>query len=267
MHHLFPDGHIEERRNIFMEMTIKSKKPMNFRFEYTKHKLGIKIWGDRMSFHELHELLCVCWDCENIDMSHAEACSYIGVISYFSYEVRHAFMGDRLVMLDGKPIKSWDDAMFQIFEKEQERFEVGMEFSWPQMLCIMASWWECLRHQDCPMRVVGIMHQFTEGIELLLQKKSKSQYPQIEPYIHGAIYAANPYLMHTMEHINVDFLMWSRISRVSLNQLAGMMACAAFGTYQYNDFMSTLKRDAKRLGCAIEEMRSQVEESVYDIEL
>lgn len=53
---------------------------MKFRFEHTRHKLDIRIWGDRRSFHELHELLGECWDCENADVSRAEGCSYIGII-------------------------------------------------------------------------------------------------------------------------------------------------------------------------------------------
>lgn len=93
-----------------MELSISNNlQQLHFRFENTKHKLGVRIWGDRRSFHELHELLEVCWDCESDGMSQAEACSYIGVISYFSYEVRHVFMGDRLVTLDGKPVKVWSD--------------------------------------------------------------------------------------------------------------------------------------------------------------
>ena len=44
-------------------------------------------------------------------MSSAESCSYIGIISYFSYEVRHSFMGDRLVTLEGKTVKKWNDEM------------------------------------------------------------------------------------------------------------------------------------------------------------
>ena len=157
--------------------------------------------------------------------------------------------------------------MFQLFEKEMERFEVGMELSWPHMLFIMASWWECLRHQDCPMRVVGIIREFTENIEQLLLQRSKAQYPRIKPYLHGAIYAANPYLMHFMEHINYEVLRWATFSRVTLNTLADEMACAAFGTYRYEDFMSTLKKQAKKLDCTIEEMRAQGDEWVDEIEL
>ena len=117
------------------------------------------------------------------------------------------------------------------------------------------------------MRVVEIMREFTENIEQLLQSRSKAQYPKIEPYLHGAIYAANPYLMHFMEHINYEYLRWSTFSRVSLSTLADEMACAAYGTYQFNDFMSTLKRQAKKLNCPIEELSEQVDEAVYEIEL
>lgn len=118
-----------------------------------------------------------------------------------------------------------------------------------------------------PMRVMGIMREFTENIEQLLQQRSKTQYPRIEPHLHGVIYAANPYLMHFMEHINYDYLRWSTFSRVSLSTLADEMACAAYGTYQYDDYMSTLKKHAKKLDCPIEELRAQVDDSVYDVEL
>lgn len=148
-----------------------------------------------------------------------------------------------------------------------ERFEVGMELTWPHILCIMASWWECLRHRECPIQVMGIMREFTEGIDQLLKKRSKTQYPLIEPYVHGAIYSANPYLMQMMEHINVDYLTWSIISKVSLKQLAEAMTCASFGSYEYKDFMSTLKREAKRLNCSIEEIRVHADDYVYAIEL
>jgi len=240
---------------------------MNFNFENTKHKLGMQIWGSRQSFHDLHELLNECWDCAEDVMSRAEECSYIGVIGYFSYTVRHAFMGDRLVKLDGKPLKKWGDEMFHLFENEQEHFEVGMDFSWPQMLFIMASWWECLRNQECPMHILPVIREFTGNIELLLQQRSKQQYPKLKPYVHGAIYAANPYLMHTMECINVEYLQQTRIGRPSLDWLARKMECSSFGSWQYEHHMATLRKYAKKLDCPIEEMRMQVDDSIYDTEL
>ena len=117
------------------------------------------------------------------------------------------------------------------------------------------------------MRVMGIMREFMENIEQLFLQRSKAQYPRIKPYLHGAIYAANPYLIHFMEHINYEVLRWSTFSRVTLSTLANEMACAAFGTYQYEDFMSKLKKQAKKLDCPIEEMRAQGDEWADEIEL
>lgn len=74
-------------------------------------------------------------------------------------------------------------------------------------------------------------------------------------------------LMHTMEHINVDYLERSRLGRVPLSKLAEMMQCAAFGTMRYECYMAFLQREAKRLGSPVEKIREVVDESVYDIEL
>lgn len=73
--------------------------------------------------------------------------------------------------------------------------------------------------------------------------------------------------MHFMERINYEYLRWSTFSRVSLNTLADEMECAAFGTYQYDNLMSTLKKHAKKLDCPVEELHVQVDDSIYNIEL
>lgn len=73
--------------------------------------------------------------------------------------------------------------------------------------------------------------------------------------------------MHTMEHINEDYLERSRLGRVPLNKLAEMMQCAAFGTMRYESYMAFLQREAKRLGCQVEELKVVIDDSVYDIEL
>lgn len=43
-----------------------------FRYEYTKHKLSVRICGDRRSFYELHELLGECWDSETLPAANNE---------------------------------------------------------------------------------------------------------------------------------------------------------------------------------------------------
>ena len=99
------------------------------------------------------------------------------------------------------------------------------------------------------------------------QQRSKAQYAKIEPYIHGAIYAANPYMMHTMEHINVEYLLCARYGMSSVKDLAEKMEYSAFGNWQYDRYLSWLKKEAKKQGCGVEILREQVDESVYDMEL
>lgn len=251
-----------------MELLLDNNTPTpHFTFENTKHKLGVRIWGNIESFHTLHELLGGCWDCESEEMTNKENSSHIGVISYFSYEIRHAFMGHRRVRMDGKVVVQWTDDLSEAFEKEEGRVEVGMEFSWPHMLFIMAAWWECLKHKDCPTRTSSILHEFTKSIEQLFQQRSKTQYTCIEPYIHGAIYTGNPYLMQTMEYININFLKWGTLGNVSVEKLSEMMRPSAYGTWQYDNFQATLKKQAKKLGCEIEDLEEEGDRLLYEMEL
>ncbi len=252
-----------------MEISINTSIPkIQLSYESTRHKLGMRIWGDRKSFHALHEMLSDSWECEDMEMSSEESCSYIGIISYFSYEVRHAYMGDRLVTMDGKAVKEWNDEMLQQFEKEQDRFQVGMEFTWSHMLFIMASWWECLQHKECPSDMLNVMREFTKNIEQLLQKQSKRYFPKLEPYLHGAIYAANPYLMHTMEHVELYYLQEAKFwERPHTDELARIMECASYGTLDYNRYLAELDKQAKKLKCRIDELRVDVDDKLYNIEL
>ncbi len=239
-----------------MELKIDSKlADMHFTFEHKKDKKGICLYGDRESFYKLHSFVSDCWDCEDEMMSQKEACSYIGVIAFFAYEVRHAFMGDRIVFLDGKPLKEWCDELVVCFEKETDRFVLGVELSWPYMFFIMASWWECFRRSDCPVALLPVLREFTENIERLLAKQNRKAYPLIEPYIHGAIYAANPYLMHAMEIVDREYAEPGSYHNNTIQRLAELMQCSAYQTTAYRHLLDTLKRNAKRLNCEIEELR------------
>lgn len=238
-----------------MEVELKPiSREMRFSFESTKHKLGMQVWGDRRSFMILHEMLSECWHCEDDLMSRAEACSYVGVMASFSFEVRHAFMGDRLVTKDGKKVKTWDDEMFRSFEEDQDRFRVGLELPWSQMLYTMAAWRECLMRKDCPSGVLPVMRDFTENIKRLLQERSKKDYPSIEPFVDGAIYSGNPYLMHAMMGTTYDYLCLSQYRKATLSQLAEMMKYGVYGTDRHKKFVDHLKRNAKRCQCEIVEL-------------
>lgn len=53
-----------------MELSINNQlSEVHLTFENTKHKMGMKMYGGRKSFHELHESLSDCWDCADASMS------------------------------------------------------------------------------------------------------------------------------------------------------------------------------------------------------
>lgn len=230
---------------------ISSNTP--FTFKISKDRLGIEIYGERAAFEGLHEVLTGCWYRE--EEKKEDVCSYIGVLLFFSYEVRHAFMGNRIVSLDGKLIREWNEESYAMFEREPERYVVGVGLCWPRMLFVLSAWWECCRHIDISSDTLALMREFTSGVENVLQERSAREYRYIEPYIHGAIYSANPYLMHYMEYVTYDYLSWINYSsRMTVKHLARRMETGRYGSYQYEFLLNHLKKSAKKNECDIEDL-------------
>lgn len=233
-----------------------------FTFEATPAKLGIRIMGNRNDFHELHENLWKCWKVE--EMTPEESISYLGIISYFSYEVRKTFMGARIVKMDGKALRAnnWNDDTYDLFEKEQSRFQVGVEFSWPQYLFILSSWWECFRQYDCPLNLLHTLKLFeNEADHILLNSYKKIE--DVRPYLHGAIYAGHPYLMHVMNEVHANYIEEAYYRRLTMKQLASHMERASVATESYKRFTKHLETTAKKLSCTVAELRADIDDAVY----
>lgn len=252
---------------IMKQIDKNSELDLRLSYENTPHKHGIRFWGSVESFYELHELLVECWDFCDYEVNRAQECSYIGIMMYLSYEVRHAYMGGRLVKKDGVIIKKWNDDLSGQFNADNKAFQVGMELPWSQVPFVIASWWECIRRKDCPARILPVLREFTENTEILLQLRSKTQYKAIEPLLHGAIYAANPYLMFAMEYVDYKYLRSTTYRRMSLTELANLMKCAVIGTIDYGYHLDILKKQAKRLECNIEDLKMNYDDSIYDVKL
>jgi len=237
-----------------------------FTFKTTSFRLGIQVWGNRQDFRQLYESLWECWDVQ--EMTPEESISYLGIISYFAYEVRHSFMGDRLVTLDNKPVKQvdWDENMYIQYEKEQDRFQVGMELSWPQYFFCLASWWECVRQHDCPPMFLSTLKLFENEADKVLHENYK-QSESILPYLHGAIYGGHPYLMHVMNEVHANYIEDSFYKRPTMKQLAAQMERASVGTDSYISFIKHLENSAKRLSCSIANLHAGIDDSVYNAKL
>ena len=224
-----------------------------YKVELMPDKRGVRIWGDRDVFYKLHDDLCECWgDWENDGFTDEEGMSYKGVIAYFSYEVRHAYQGDRHVKKNGRWVDMHDAETCDQFCDENESFDVGVDFTWPQILFSMAAWWECYRHKDCPTSLLWQMREIEAGVDAMLKKVCNSgEYDLMEPYLHGAIYAANPCLRHVFEQVEYDYYRTSRLKRASMKKLASFFKYAVYNSPEYAELYDTLQRNAAKLGCAI----------------
>lgn len=232
----------------------------NFRYKHTKYGHGLQIWGPIEELREFHFLFADCWDTGENLMTPAENCAYKGVLAYFSYELRHAYMGVRLASLDGKEVKRWTGRTRTLFDDEPQRFEVGFELHWVHVFFILAAWGESLKHVDCTIPVMRAMRALTKGVEELLRERDEKGFSAIEPYLHGAIYSGNPYLMHFMDRAYNEYFFFANRGKVKLTKLAETLNLAVYGSMAYNMIMEMLEDSAKKYGCGIENLRTEIEE-------
>jgi hypothetical protein len=203
-----------------------------------------------MSFHDLH---CGILDgIGDYELEGKNRVNYIGILYSLAYDVRHTFLGDRLVKCNGRFVNEWHDELIKRFEDPNAGFVVGVEFSWPQLFFALASLRECYRHGVCPAELLPVMLDIETNAKRLLKSLSSEHYDLIAPYVDGAIYAANPYLLHVMERVDKEYNRSAR--RPSMKKLADMMRLSLYGTKEYYEFHQLLLRAAVEEHCDVADL-------------
>jgi len=235
--------------------------------ELTKRKLGVRISGNCDEFRTIYDYLSECWCDDDYDTSPVLQVSYVGILGAFAYDLRHTFMGDRVVKLDGKKINAWSNRIAQLFEDEKDRFEVGLELSWPEILFILASYWQCHKVKDCPLELTEKMRFFQTETESLLKVASGKYFTLLEPYLHGAIYIGNPCLIQTMSHVILEYLSIGKFTKGSFADLAKLMSVSLYQSSAYSDFMGILKRAARKEKCEVYDISVDFGNRLENVEL
>ncbi len=221
-----------------------------FKIEVTEDRRGVIIWGNPDVFYDTNELLYDCWG-DDDEMTDEERITYLGVMSFFSYEMRHTSYGDRLVKFDGEPLEVWEPEHNDLFETDSYRFEVGFEIEWTYILFVLASWFECFRNRNCPPETLPILRDMRDDVERAIKKVSGTNYPRLKPFLHGALYAADPYLMRTMEYVHLDLK--HALTR-HMGKLAEAMQATIYNSPEYNKVHKILENGAAELKCAVHEL-------------
>jgi hypothetical protein len=89
-----------------------------------------------------------------------------------------------------------------------------------------------------------------EGVERAIKKASSTIYPRLKPFLHGALYAADPYLMRTMEYIHIEAkYAWTR----QMTRLTEAMKMTIYNSPEYNKLHNEIEDGADKLKCAVHE--------------
>lgn len=146
----------------------------------TKRGIGLQLWGTFDDLNDLYEVIGHFWGNESFKRLKGYD-NRDELISGFSYEIRHAYQGDRL-----KRKRSH-------FSSEKNRY-YGAQFSWVHILFSLTA----LRYN---MRLVTYS-KFDLATFLTLEfciEKSMKEFDaegaqKLLPFIEGAIYPENEYL-------------------------------------------------------------------------
>jgi hypothetical protein len=213
---------------------------------------GIRIWGNKDSFKLLYNRLNTCIGDDKL--THENEQTYIGVILSFLYDVRHVFAGDRLIRMNGMELLDWTENLFKLYKQDDERISVGLELSWPHIIYTLSALWECYRENDCPHELIRLTTALNDAVAELIKPISYGYYDLIEPYLRGAIYGADLYMMHAVCRIQYLFSKSRRNKRTTFLLLAGLLRCSLYGTKEYQDFHEELEAAAKGLHCSVADL-------------
>jgi hypothetical protein len=104
-------------------------------------------------------------------------------------------------------------------------------------------------------------------VEYWLEKAMKVYDPtgarKLAGFIDGGIYEANEYIYHYMRSINMDYVMLGG-GKKAFRQLSGLLKKGVFYTDEYNAYRTFLEKEAKRLGCNVNDMEIDDDEVDYE---
>ena len=200
---------------------------------------GVQMIGTCEELHTFYEAIGHCWDPEDESPQST-------MLASFSYDIRHTFMGMR-DSLDIHPVTKEKGAFF------------AMDITWSMMVTYLATLRYRMARSVYDQADLDVIESFFDSFIVCLKKFAGRYAKDILPYVEGdAFYVANPYLMQFWEHLELNFLsaMCFGTKKSGISGLGKILSVCSYGTFLYNDHLQFLKKEAKRLGCDITELRT-----------
>ncbi|GEM52762.1 hypothetical protein EB1_25520 [Empedobacter brevis NBRC 14943 = ATCC 43319] len=217
----------------------------------TKKGLGVEIWGTHDDLEYLYEVISKFWN--NESFSHVKGYeNKNSLISSFSYEIRKASYGNRLVRKNSH--YSFEEIPY-----------LGFKISWVHIIFSIATLRYNMRMVESNKAEISIFLHLEYWIEQAMESYDSIGAKKLLPYINDAINAGNEYLYQYMRNINASFFEMKG-GKNSFRKLADLMRASIYFSDEYDELLNFLQSEAKKHGCNVENLELNDDDKIYEIE-
>lgn len=208
----------------------------------TKRGIGVEIWGTYEDLNNFYKIISKFWNKEKYYYNKEEFINRDNLISSFSYEIRKAKEGFRLIR---------KNSHFSLTEKEY----YGVQITWVHFIFSLAAIkFNMQFYETNKFDISQFLH-----VEFCLEESLNSFDPfvaaQIIPFINSSILTANKYIYQYMLYINYDYLRLKG-GKSAFKKLPELLKIGIIFTEKYKEYENFLKSEANRLNV-----------NIYDLEL
>ncbi len=215
----------------------------------TKRGIGVELWGNYEDLNNLYEVIGKFWNDEN-KLNYIGAENRDKLISGFSYEIRKAYEGSRLKRKASH------------YSLEEGKY-FGTQISWVHILFSLTALKFNMRYSETTKYDISTFLLLEFWLEKAMNSYDEIGAKNLIGYIEDGLYGANEYIYHYMRSINLDYFLLGGGKR-AFRKLPELLKKGIFFTEEYESFKTFLENDAKRLGCAINDMDINDDDVYYD---
>ena len=211
--------------------------------------MEVELWGTHEDLNNLYEVLGRFWNDENkLNINGYE--NRDKLISGFSYEIRKAFEGSRLKR----------KTSHYSFE-ETEYF--GTQISWVHFLFSLTALKFNMRYSETSKLDISMILQIEFWLERAMNNYDEIGARNLVGFIDDGLYGANEFIYHYMRSINLDYFLLGGGKR-AFRKLPDLLQRGIFFSDEYKSYKNDLEKDAKRLGCDVNDMDIDDDNIDYD---
>lgn len=215
----------------------------------TKRGLGVELWGTFSDLKMLHEAVGKFWNTDDTTARRGGE-NKDALISAFSYEIRKAYEGQREKRKSGH------------FSLESE-IHFGTHLSWVHILFSLSALRANMRFVGASKLDLAAFLQLEYWLEDAADSYDAVIARKLKPYINGALYQDNPYAYQFMRNINADYLTLGG-GKQAFRKLPELLTAGVYFTEEYKDLLAFFTREAKRLGCEIDDLEVNDDHIEYE---